>query len=224
MPPSSRWRDISRTSETLISHNTTRSNNPEDLDLNLHRRENLQPRLFMLSGSLSTQQRLWLRMEGTASGYGGQLWVWQRASERCPGYKMNRRTVSYPDVTGNTNLPFSWIEPKFSNRHPFTLLTELADPSGQFTILTVLGRRRFGSHWRSSFFVWFCDVVSSRVIIDTLRWPVLMTDLNNFPLMRDLRFSRRWTYNSWFSGLVRPVVWWLDTIVSEDCAAFTLKM
>jgi hypothetical protein len=37
------------TSETLVSYrNTTRRHNPEDCDLNLHRRENLQSRVALL--------------------------------------------------------------------------------------------------------------------------------------------------------------------------------
>jgi len=34
----------------------------------------------------------------------------------------------------------------------------------------------------------------------------------------DWRFSWRWRYSSWFFGLFRRVVWWLDTDVSEDFA------
>jgi len=34
-------------SETMVSyHNTTRRHNPDDLDLNLHRRENLKSRII----------------------------------------------------------------------------------------------------------------------------------------------------------------------------------
>jgi hypothetical protein len=34
--------EVARTSETVVSyHNTTRRHNPQDLDLNIHRRENL---------------------------------------------------------------------------------------------------------------------------------------------------------------------------------------
>jgi len=72
--------------------------------------------------------------------------------------------------------------------------------------------------------------------------------------IRDMRFSWRWRYNSWFSGLLhcggwtrafrmsallpssglkchswlsrllRRVVWWLDASVSEDRAAFSFRI
>jgi hypothetical protein len=41
---------------------------------------------------------------------------------------------------------------------------------------------------------------------------------------RDLRFSRRWRFKSRSSGLWRRVVIWYDTNVSEDHAAFTLRV
>jgi hypothetical protein len=44
------------TSETLVSyHNTTRRHSPEDLDLKLHRRENLKSRIK--NSSLSQQKQ-----------------------------------------------------------------------------------------------------------------------------------------------------------------------
>jgi len=42
---------------------------------------------------------------------------------------------------------------------------------------------------------------------------------NNRIQMRYLRFSGRWNLNSSFSGLLRRVVWWLSTNVSEDSPA-----
>jgi CRISPR/Cas system type I-B associated protein Csh2 (Cas7 group RAMP superfamily) len=46
------------TSETLVSnHNTTRRHNPEDLDSNLHRRENPKYRVFMSGVSIKQRVR-----------------------------------------------------------------------------------------------------------------------------------------------------------------------
>jgi len=39
-----------------------------------------------------------------------------------------------------------------------------------------------------------------------------------------LRFTRWRTYNLWFSGLLRRVVWWLDTNVSEGRADSIFRM
>jgi len=47
VPNSSGQNALHRTSGTLVSqHNTTRRHNPEDLDLNLHRCENLKFRVI----------------------------------------------------------------------------------------------------------------------------------------------------------------------------------
>jgi len=41
--------EAARTSETLVSyHNTTLRHSPEDLDMNLHRRENLKSRFKLI--------------------------------------------------------------------------------------------------------------------------------------------------------------------------------
>jgi hypothetical protein len=42
--------------------------------------------------------------------------------------------------------------------------------------------------------------------------------------VRCLRFSRQWGQVSWFCGLLRRVVWWLDTIVSEDRASSIFRV
>jgi len=41
---------------------------------------------------------------------------------------------------------------------------------------------------------------------------------------RDLRFSRQWRYNSWFSGVLRRVEWWLNDVSVGYSASIILKM
>lgn len=52
---------------------------------------------------------------------------------------------------------------------------------------------------------------------------VSSTVMNRFATTWDLRFSHPWRENTWFSGLLHHVVWWLDASISEDSAASVFK-
>jgi len=75
---------------------------------------------------------------------------------------------------------------------------------------------------------WICGISNhcSRPLVIILSAQAKTTPANyvtksDSEMQQDVRFSLRWRYSRilWYSGLLRRVVWWLDTNVSEDHVA-----